>query len=1008
MGLQNLRYLFEGSSLDPDRRELRRGGSLIDVEPQVFDLLTHLIRNRDHVVSRDDLIASIWGGRVISESVLSTRISAARNAIGDSGAEQRLIKTLPRKGVRFIGDVREERKPHGLAPTTVAALSPEPAPPLQTSRIAERRRLTILSCELLFGAPAGAGEMDAEDSWEVIGAYHCCVADLIGNFGGIVDYAAGKTILVHFGYPVAHEDDAEQALRAGLELCAAVESLKTQGNIRLQAKVGIATGQVMVGNLKGGDTREFALVGEVPSIASRLQNAAHPNTIFIDADTRHLIRNLFECRDVDPINVSETNETLCAWQVLGASTIEGRFEALRSIALTPLAGREEEIELLGRRWSRAKSGEGQLVLLAGEAGIGKSRLTATMLERLASERHARLRYFCSPQHTDSAFYPIIGQIERAAGLARDDTPQAKLDKIDAMLAQTSTSIEDAALIAEMLSLPNDGRHPVLHLSPAQRRQRTMEALVAQVEALARQNPLLMIFEDAHWTDPTSLEVLDRVAHLIRSLRVLLIVTFRPDFDPPWVGRPYVTALTINRLGRRDIDIMIDSVVGNKPLLANIRRDIIERTDGIPLFVEEMTKAVLEARSEGAAVASVSSPVLAVPASLYASLMARLDRLGPAKELAQIGAAIGREFSHELLAAVGRKHEAELGLELERLIATGLLFRQGVPPHATYFFKHALLQDAAYGTLLREPRRALHARIADILENKFADIAERQPELLARHCTEAGLIEKAAGLWGKAGHRSLERSALVEATVQLTRALDQIATLPSAPALRGEQIKLQVALIIPLMHVKGYAAPEPRAAVEQARLLIERVEALGEHPEDPLLLFSVLYGLWAASYVAFNGDLCRDLARQFLAVAEKQGAIVPLMVANRMMGTSLLFTGETAQAQDHLDRAMALYDRTEHRPPARFGQDVRVSILSFRSLALWLLGYPDAALADSEQALTYAREIGQAVELMYALTMTSWIHIHCRNYATADTRAAELCSLAGEKDAALWNAFGMLS
>ena len=824
MGLQNLRYLFEGSSLDPDRRELRRGGSLIDVEPQVFDLLTHLIRYRDHVVSRDDLIASIWGGRVISESVLSTRISAARSAIGDSGVEQRLIKTLPRKGVRFIGEVREERKPREPAATNVAALSPEPAPPLQPPPIAERRRLTVLSSELLLRAPAHAREMDTEDLWEVIDAYHRCVAELVGSFSGIVDYAAGKTLLAHFGYPVAHEDDAEQALRAGLELCAAVECLKTQGNIRLQAKVGIATGQVMVGNLKGGDTREFALIGEVPSIASRLQNAAHPNTIFIDADTRHLIGNLFECRDVDPINVSETNETLRAWQVLGASTIEDRFEALRSIALTPLAGREEEIELLGRRWSRAKSGEGQLVLLAGEAGIGKSQLTATMLERLASERHTRLRYFCSPQHTDSAFYPIIGQIERAAGLARDDTPQAKLDKIDAMLAQTSTSIEDAALIAEMLSLPNDGRYPALHLSPAQRRQRTMEALVAQVEALARQNPLLMIFEDAHWTDPTSLEVLDRVAHLIRSLRVLLIVTFRPDFDAPWIGRPYVTALTINRLGRRDIDIMIDTVVGNKPLLANIRRDIIERTDGIPLFVEEMTKAVLEARSEGAALASVSSPVLAVPASLYASLMARLDRLGPAKELAQIGAAIGREFSHELLAAVGRKHEAELGLELERLIAAGLLFRQGVPPHATYFFKHALLQDAAYGTLLREPRRALHARIADILENKFADIAERQPELLALHCTEAGLIEKAVGLWGKAGHRSLERSALVEAAVQLTRALDQIATLPSSPALRGEQIKLQVALIIPLMHVKGYAAPEPQAAVEQARLLIERVRS----------------------------------------------------------------------------------------------------------------------------------------------------------------------------------------
>ena len=388
-----------------------------------------------------------------------------------------------------------------------------------------------------------------------------------------------------------------------------------------------------------------------------------------------------------------------------------------------------------------------------------------MLERLASEPHTRLRYFCSPQHTDSALYPIIGQMERAAGFAHDDTTQAKLDKLDAVLAQTSTSKQDAALFADMLSLPNDGRYPTLELTPEQRRQRTLEALISQVEALARQNPVLMIFEDAHWTDPTSLEAFGRVVERIRRLPVLLIVTFRPDFDAPWIGRPHVTFMAINRLGERDIDAMIDGVVGNKLLPANIRQDIIERTDGIPLFVEEMTKAVLEAESEGAAqrtAAAIPSPALAVPASLQASLMARLDRLGPAKEIAQIGAAIGREFSHALLAAVVRKPEAELASALDRLIAAGLLFRQGVPPHATYLFKHALVQDAAYGTLLREPRRALHARIAETLESQFAEIAESQPELLARHCTEAGLIEKAAGLWGKAGQRSLERSALVEA------------------------------------------------------------------------------------------------------------------------------------------------------------------------------------------------------------------------------------------------------
>jgi predicted ATPase len=381
-----------------------------------------------------------------------------------------------------------------------------------------------------------------------------------------------------------------------------------------------------------------------------------------------------------------------------------------------------------------------VVLLSGEPGIGKSRLTATLLERLATEPHTRLRYFCSPQHTDSAFYPIISQLEGATRLAHDDTTQTKLDKLDAMLAQTSTSKQDAALVAEMLSLPNDGRYPALdELEPQQRRQKTLEALTAQVEALSRQNPLLMIFEDAHWTDPSSLEVFGRVIDRVRSLPVLLIVTFRPEFEPPWIGRPRVTALTINRLAQRDIEAMIDRVVGNKFIPASVRHDIIERTDGIPLFVEEMTKSVLEAESEEEpqrTAVTVPSTALAVPASLHASLMARLDRLGPAKEVAQIGAAIGREFSHALLAAVTHKAEAELQSALDRPMAAGLLWRQGAPPHATYLFKHALVRDAAYGTLLREPRRALHARIAEALESQFTDIAESQPELLARHCTEA--------------------------------------------------------------------------------------------------------------------------------------------------------------------------------------------------------------------------------------------------------------------------------
>jgi predicted ATPase len=489
------------------------------------------------------------------------------------------------------------------------------------------------------------------------------------------------------------------------------------------------------------------------------------------------------------------------------------------------------------------------------------------------------------------------------------------------------------------------------------------------------------------------------------------VTYRPEFEPPWIGRPYVTALTINRLAERDIATIIDRVAGNKGLPANIRQDIIERTDGIPLFVEEMTKAVLEAENEGAterAVGAIPSPSVAVPASLHASLMARLDRLGSAKEVAQIGAVIGREFPHALIATVVRKEEPELCSALDLLIDAGLLFRQGVAPHATYLFKHALVQDAAYGTLLREPRRALHARIAETLESQFAEIAERQPELLARHCTEAGLIEKAIRLWGKGGQQSLEKSAFVEAAEQLTRALKQIATLPATRALRHEEIKLQVALITPLIHVKGYAAPETKAAEERAHLLIEQAEALGAPPEDPLLLFSVLYSVWAANFVSFNGDAMRKLSSQFLTLATKQKATGPLAIGHRLLATSLLHTGEIADCRAHFDQAIELYEPEEHRPLAiRFSQDVGVTILSFRSLALWVLGYPEAALNDTDHAVERVREIGQAATLMYAFNVTSLTLGLRGNYATANTQCEELVALADEKGSAFWKAFGML-
>jgi class 3 adenylate cyclase/tetratricopeptide (TPR) repeat protein len=891
----------------------------------------------------------------------------------------------------------------GKAPS-FDAVTPSSAPSAPPEDRAERRQVTVMFSDLV-GSTALSARMDPEDLREVISTYQTCVAETVQRFGGFVAKYMGDGVLIYFGYPQAHEDDAERAMRAGLELVAAVGGLKTHAP--LQTRVGVATGLVVVGDLIGsGASQEQAIVGETPNLAARLQGIAEPNTVVIAESTRRLVGNLFELKDLGAKNVKGVEGPLRAWAVLRPASVESRFDALHATGLTELVGREEELELLLRRWSKAKTAEGQVVLVSGEPGVGKSRLTAALLERLASEPHTRLRYFCSPQRTDSAFFPIISQMERAAGFAQDDTVPAKLDKLDALMAQSHTSRKDIALFADMLSLPNDGRYPTLDLTPQRRREKTLEALRGPVETFARKKPVLMILEDAHWADPTSLEVFSGAVDRTPARRVLLIITFRPEFEPPWIGQPHVTALTLNRLTRLEVEAMIDRVAGNKPLPANIRQDILDRTDGIPLFVEEMTKAVLEAESLSAAaeaIAMVPRPALAVPASLHASLMARLDRLGaPAKEVAQITAAIGREFSHELLASDTRKPEAELQTALDRLVAAGLLFRQGVPPHATYLFKHALIQDAAYGTLLREPRRALHAHITDTLESQFAEIAKNQPEVLAHHCTEAGLIEKAAGLWGKAGQRSMERSAFVEAMAQLTRALAQISTLSPTSALRRRQIKLQIALAYGLMNSKGPAAPETTAAVEQARLLIERAEALGEPSDNPLLLFRVLESLWQASYTTYNGDELLKRAAQFLALAESKGAIIPLIMGHRVMGTSLAWTGDIAEGRAHFDRVVELCGHAERPLATGTGKDFLVFALSDRSMALWTLGYPDAALTDAQRAVKDARDLGRLFG--YAVGITSRVYIPCGDYAAANAHLDEAIAWADQKGAVFWKAF----
>jgi class 3 adenylate cyclase/predicted ATPase len=903
-----------------------------------------------------------------------------------------------RKLLDAIAALRPEAKESRLyrIPTIEGSLKIDPA---------ERRQVTVMFCDLV-GSTALAARMDPEDLGEVITAYQRCTSEIVRRHDGFVARYLGDGILVFFGYPNAHEDDAERAVRTGLDVVSAVSAL--QLGAPLQTRIGIATGLVVVGDLMG-EAHELDIFGETPNLAARLQMVAEPNMVTISEGTRRLLGNLFQLQDLGAKELKGIAGPVRVWAALRERSVESRFDALHAAGLTTLVGRDGEADLLLRCWAKAKRGHGQVVLLSGEAGIGKSRLTVALMERVASEPHARLRYFCSPQHTNSALYPIIGQMERAAGIAHDDPPHVKLDKLNALLGQTSTPVEAAALFAELLSLPNNGHYPPLELTPQQRRQKTLEALTEQASVLASKHPVLMVFEDAHWIDPTSLEAIDRTVDRIKSLPALLTVTFRPEFNAPW-QHAHVTRLPLNRLGKREATAIIAGLAGNMQLPPEVTAQILERTDGIPLFVEEMTKAVLETKDEVEAhrtTAAVSVSTAAVPPSLHASLMARLDRLGEAKKVAQIGAAIGREFPHALVAAVAREPELELAAALDRLVAAGLLSRQGIPPQATYLFKHALVQDAAYGTLLREQRRALHARIAKALEIEFAEIAERQPELLARHCAEAGLIEKAAGLWGKAGQRSLGRSALVEAAEQFTRALVHFAALPATPVLRREQIKFQVALINPLIHIKGHASPETKAAVEQARQLIEQAEAIGEPPDDSLLLFSVLYGFWVANFVSFNGDRICELAAQFLALAEKQGAAAPLMIGHRLMGISLQHTGALVEGRAHLDRGVALYNPIEHRSlAARFGQDPRASTLAFRSLALWVLGYPEAAFADIHRALKEAHEIDQAGTLLYTLAVASRTFVAAGKYAEATSIAEELVTLANEKGAVLWKALGM--
>jgi class 3 adenylate cyclase/predicted ATPase len=923
-------------------------------------------------------------------------------AFRENEIDERVLPSLTAEDLRDLGITLVGHRRRLL--DAIAALgTTAPAATVPAPAVAERRQLTVMFCDLV-GSTALSARLDPEDLREVIGAYHRAVAEVVTGFDGLVSRYMGDGVLVYFGYPQAHEDDAERAVRAGLGVIAAVGRLDVKP-AKLQTRVGIATGLVVVGDLIGeGSAQEQSVVGETPNLAARLQALAEPDAVVIGGTTRRLVGDLFDYSDLGVVEVKGIAMPVPAWQVLRPSGVASRFEALRGSALTPLVDRDEEIDLLVRSWARTKTGDGQVVLVSGEPGLGKSRITATLEERLHAEPHLRLRYFCSPYHQDSALFPFIDQLGRASGFMRDDSSAAKLDRLEALLARATPPDEDVALLADLLSLPGSKRHPLPNLSPQRKKERILEALIRQLEGLAHRQPVLMVFEDAHWIDPTSREVLDLTVERVRTLPVLLIVTFRPEFQIPWTGRPHVNMLSLTRLNRRHRTALIAQIASGKALPDDVIDQIAERTDGVPLFVEELTKSVLESgllREEvDRYVLDRALPPFAIPTSLHDSLMARLDRMASVRLVAQIGAAIGREFSYPLLRAVSRLPEAELQTSLARLVASELVIQRGGPPDAVYAFKHALVQDAAHGSLLRSSRQQLHAQIAEALETHSPEMMESQPELFAQHYAEAGLVEKSVAYWGEAGRRSAARSAMAEAAAQLQKGLDLLALLPDNPGRQRQELELCSALGAVLQAVKGYAAPETGQAYARARELWEQLGSPSEFLQIP-------YGQSRYHVGRGEPELAMCLDEDLLRLSRQRNDRAGLVTAHLSSGRNLMYMGRFASSRSHFEDALALYDPISHRSLVHQPIHPQIGVQGFLGLALFCLGFPDQALAQTNAAIIEARRLAHLPSFALSLSNGTRLLSLFAEPAALGELAEQLVAVATEQGFPFWRAQGTI-
>jgi class 3 adenylate cyclase/predicted ATPase len=894
----------------------------------------------------------------------------------------------------------EEEPPPQIAPLSTEHRIPE----------AERRQLTVMFCDLVDSTKLSS-QLDPEDYRAVVREYQKVCSEVITRFDGHIAQLLGDGLLVYFGYPHAHEDDAQRAVRAGLGILAAMGDLNTRlkqdKGIQLALRLGIHTGLVVVGEMGSTGRQEQLALGETPNVASRIQGLAQPNTFAVSEATYRLVEGYFTCESLGEHLLRGVPQPLQVYRVLGASGVHSRLDIASARGLTPLVGREQEIGLLVERWEQVKAGQGHVVLLTGDAGIGKSRLVQVLKDHVANEPHVRWECRSSEYSQNTALFPLTDLFQRLLQFQAEDTPNEKLAKLEQMLSLYRLPVEESVqLFAPLLSLPiSEDIYPPLQLSPQRQRQKTLETIVAILQELAEHQPVLFILEDLHWTDPSTLDLLNLVIEQIPTTSILTVLTCRPHFQPAWHHRSYLTEITVNRLAQPQSEHMVERITQGKRLPPAVMQQIVEKTDGVPLFVEELTKAIVESGHlkdvHGHYELTGSLSTFAIPATLQDSLMARLDRLVIAKGIAQIGATIGRQFAYPLLQTVSQVDDLTLQRELGRLVEAELLYQRGVPPQATYTFKHALIQDAAYESLLKSTRQQYHRQIAHVLEAQFPETTVTQPELVAYHYTEAGLPEQAVYYWHHAGQSAIERSAYAEAIAHLRQGLALLQTLPQTPECTRREIDISIALGASLIATIGYAAREVGETYTSARHLCE-------HLEDPHQLFPVLRGLWNYHFVRAEYQTAHSLAEHLLILAQQVRDISMLCAAHRALGSTLLFLGVIADAQTHFAQGIAFYDPQQHRASAfLYGEDAGVICHIYTAWTLWILGYPAQGLTWSHEAVTWAQQSAHPFSLGFALALAAVFHTFRREEHDTQERAEAAINLAKEQGFPFWVALGSL-